>query len=297
MCCTAQDAASGRGISGPSWTDFTWFSATLGTTHLAKGAILLPIRIDGLPGAHFVHLDLGAHVNYLHEKAIRAISPAFDVGSARARATSGDLGHLRFVDERFEVLRDDGVFVAPGVSMPTIGTIGLPFVRERLLLIDYPRTRFALLDRGVGLPADALAAFTFVKAIPRDGKLYVQAAVNGAADDTLFFDTGAAFPLTVEGADWKVLTGRDTDDPTNTRISTMNWDAPIDLVGAPLQGTFTVGPATLTRPMVFVATTPGFSFSNFHQTRGVFGNPVFADAFIVLVDVPGQRLGLARTLP
>ena len=81
--------------------------------------------------------------------------------------------------------------------MPIIGSLGLSFFAERILVLDYPRTRFLVLPKHASLPDDLAAGMAFVPATLRNGKLYLPAALNGHLRGDIFFDTGAsAFALT-----------------------------------------------------------------------------------------------------
>lgn len=209
-------------------------------------------------------------------------------------AVSGTIAGVDVTHEPVGVLPDFRATLGEGSPMPIIGSLGLSFFAERILVLDYPRTRFLVLPKHAPLPDGLAARMTFVPATVRNGKLYLPVALNGQLRGDIFFDTGAsAFALTTSPTSWRALTGRRGTETSNRRLTVSSWDTTLTLVGARLQGDLTVGIATLRRPMVWHTLDERFSFSAWPDTHGFIGNELFADGFAIVLDLPNRRLGIA----
>jgi hypothetical protein len=78
-------------------------------------------------------------------------------------------------------------------------------------------------------------------------------------------------------------------------MTVSSWDTDITMVGAPMTGALRVGPVVRRRPVIWFTPDSRFSFDNWPSTTGMFGNELFADQFIVVVDVPHGRVGVAAS--
>jgi hypothetical protein len=63
-------------------------------------------------------------------------------------------------------------------------------------------------------------------------------------------------------------------------------------VGAPLTGTLRVGSAVRDKPVVYFASDGGLSFDALPGTRGLLGNALLADQFVLIIDLTRSRIGL-----
>jgi hypothetical protein len=279
------------------WLPFRWFGATVGGKQIERLALHLPATLTGLPGEHQLQLDTGASHTVLHGGALQDLDPAF-VPGARSMAVSGTMAGVAVTNEPVGVIPDFRATLGDGSPMPIIGSLGLSFFAERILVLDYPRTRFLVLPKHASLPDDLAARMEFVPATLRNGKLYLPVTLNGHVRGDIFFDTGAsAFALTTSPESWRALTGRRGTERSNRRLTVSSWDTNVTLVGASMQGDLTVGTATLRRPLVWHTLDERFSFSAWPDTDGFIGNELFAERFAMVLDLPNRRLGIATSGP
>ena len=277
----------------PSWQPFRWLAADVGPTRIERAALAVPVKIRGLPGEQYFQLDLGAHFSCLHAGAVEDLHASYEL-RPHGMTVSGTVGDFAVDDEPLEVIGGFRATFVKGQPMPVIGTLGLSFFERRTLVLDYPGRRFLVLPVGAELPGDLARKATFMRAVHRNGKLYVPIDVAGILEEGIFFDSGAsAFSLVTSPPEWRRLTGRRGDEPSNRRITGSSWDIDITMIGAPMTGDLRVGPAVRRRPTIWFTPDSRVSFDAWPQTKGLFGNELFADRFVVVVDLPNGRFGVA----
>jgi len=286
------------------WTDFTWHHVSANGRRLEKAALLLPATIAGLPGTHAFQLDTGSHLNFLHGGAISDVNadaaaklvPSPSASDAAA-ALTGTVAGASMTGEPFTVIPAYRAIFTRGEPTPVIGTIGLRFLERRVLVIDYPGTRVALLDAGNPLPPAISRKTKFFPLDYRNGKIYVPVTLDGQASSQYFFDTGSSlFPLMTTRDEWRRLTGREPEAPGNVRYTVPSWnDVWMETIGAPMLGQLGVGPVTAKAPMVFFINDARFQVDRMPNTRGIIGNALIAADHAIVIDLPGRRIGFIRS--
>ncbi len=277
----------------PNWQPFRWLAVDVGPTRIERAALAVPVKVRGLPGEQYFQLDLGAQFSCLHAGAVEDLRASYEL-RPHGMTVSGTVGGVAVDDEPMEVLGGFGATFVKGQRMPVIGTLGLSFFERRTLVLDYPGRRFLVLPLGAELPGDLARRVTFMRAVHRNGKLYVPIEVAGVAEEGIFFDSGAsAFALVTSPPEWRRLTGRRGDEASNRRIAGSSWDIDITMIGAPMTGDLRVGPAVQRRPTIWFTSDSRVSFDAWPLTKGLFGNELFADQFVVVVDLPNGRFGVA----
>lgn len=153
------------------------FLAAVGLAHAAaaapltvpfdfsKSAIGLEVRVHGT--ALYMILDTGVDPSVIDLTRAKALGLTLDQGSGGEASGAGDAKQSTVFPARLEGLaiagRDFPAVDALAFDMsalsarygrPLDGVLGYSFLNGRVVLIDYPKTRFTLLDR----PGDALEA-------------------------------------------------------------------------------------------------------------------------------------------
>jgi hypothetical protein len=275
-----------------AWQPFQWIAASIGGHEFDRAALAVPATLDGLPGEHLLQLDLGATRSVLHGGALHDLGAGATL-TGGSTTISGSIAGVRVDKHTIGVLPGFKATLTRGQPLPVIGTLGLDFFQHRILVLDFPNGRFAVLPERADVPSDFVAGITYLDAEQRNGRLYVPVSFNGATQPGFFFDTGAsAFAMVTSQDEWTRLTGRRPDDPANVRLTGSSWEVEVTFVGAPMRGTLSVGPASLAQPKVWFADDQRFSFSNWPATRGMVGNELFSEDAIIVVDLPRHRFGV-----
>jgi hypothetical protein len=176
--------------------------------------------------------------------------------------------------------------------------VGLGFFQNRVLLLDLPRARFAILD------ADALRGWVeeqaaWVAAEHRHGKLFVPLQLGDSTYRAFFYDSGASlFPVTTTPEIWRAITGRAGDEADNLVWRVPSFGEMVEMVGAPARVSAAVGSARISTPTAFYRRS-GPERLDFRTwdfpVEGLFGNAIFEDRYVVIVDLPRQRFGLLES--
>jgi hypothetical protein len=286
-----------------SWQPFRWHDIDAGGTRIERAALFMAVTIEGVPGERMMQLDTGAHYNALHGGAVADVAPTLGATleqSAKSRtpvSIAGTIAGVPVTAEKFEVIPGYRMIFERGKPTPVIGTIGLPFLKSRVLVIDYPRARLAVLADGAELPAAIEKVMTFEPIERRNDKIYVRVAVDGVDQPGYFFDTGASMaPLATTPEEWRRLTGRTPDDPRNVRYKLPTWnDVWLEQVAAPLIGSLSIGPVSRQSPLIFFPNDPAYRLDSFPGTRGLVGNALFTADHAIVLDLRRLRIGFARS--
>jgi hypothetical protein len=278
------------------WTAFRWRGVMMGERVVERAVLQVPIHLPNAPDSLFLQLDTGSDQSMLYEVPYRELRPDLPVVLPR------------FVFERAAIgaaaLDGDTLWLRPKSGRPiaatrarTVGTLGADLLRRRVLIIDFPARRFALLAPHAALPAELGRQARWAPLTARNGKLFVRATVGGMERDDLFFDSGSsAFPLVVRREIWRAWTGRQPADSANDVWMATSWGRDVPLIGAPLRGSLIIGGMEFRSPTTFfhgdTAGPPGFFETSSYPVSGYVGNALFADSVTVVIDVPGARFGL-----
>jgi hypothetical protein len=250
-----------------------------------RAAMKLPVTLDGMDG--WFQLDTGVDVTKVygdlpkrrgwkrHEFAYHV--PGFEIGDI-------DLGAVWIHDDE-----DMGGGEAPS------GSVGLDLLFGRVVLIDYPGRRFALLDRGQ-VPPWMLERVSWTPANVRDGKLFINVSIAGEPVEDVVFDTGSsAFHLLLDADRWRELTGRSGPDDATIRWKARSWGHTVTAIGAPARGALVVGSARIVEPTLFYLEEQPNLFSAWpFPATGLVGNAPFWDDVVVVDLGLRPRFGLMR---
>ena len=292
------------------WIPFRWHGDTIGGRYEAHAALYVPVTLEGVPGIYYLQLDTGAGWPRWYEVPMRQVLPRALRTAGRDTTPDevivrGRVGTESFASDTFLVTKGFGDSLpATGKTnaLRIIGTLGLRFFRERLLVLDFPHQRFAIVSHGDALPASVPRSISYVPARYANGYFFLPLRIAGRAVQDFFFDTGASsFALVTTASTWRDFTGRTGSEPDNIRMSVSTWGKQVEDIGAPVAGSVEIGPVRVTRPLVFhqreVPGEPDFFARNRGLSGGLIGNALFADSNIVIIDLSRRRFGIAVTKP
>ena len=299
LCCACAARAQ-------EWSRFEWSRQNYSGRTFEKAALMLPVRLEGVDGTYYMQLDTGLNLTVLYgtpyeevlrrhnafapEKLGGAPSPQ---GYARA-ALSARVGRLVLKDAPVVVRKDYGGSVK-NQGRPKIGSVGLDLFAERVLLLDFPARRFAILDKGEPVPADIERRASFFPVTERNGKLFVTVSHGDDPLGELFYDTGASAFTLLPPAVWRRVTGREGPEPDNVRVAVPSWGRSFTAVGAPSLKPLRVGTFDAGRQTVYFAESPlpNVDFEHYpFKVGGLVGNAPFYDAHAVIIDLPRRRMGV-----
>ncbi|MGA9519948.1 MAG: hypothetical protein WBV82_00710 [Myxococcaceae bacterium] len=268
----------------PAWSDFHWEA----WNGFEKAAMFVPVQWGDTTEVHWLQLDTGSARSVLYR------APTGVKGEVRI---GGRIGHYRFENALFGIAGDAGEMPGSEEGPQLIGTLGLDFLKGRILLLDLPAGRFAILEGGSELPESVRGKVHFVPLELRHDKAMIQVQIGGAPLH-LFYDTGASiFSAVTPMSTWQKLTGRSGHEADNAALVVPSWGRSVALVGARAAGAMAFSSVAVEEPLIFCdpAEPPFFDFSSVPPADGLLGNALFSDGYLVVLDLDGNRFGLTAS--
>ena len=149
-------------------------------------------------------------------------------------------------------------------------------------VINYPGQRFCLFA-DTDLPQELLAGVS-VSGTLRNGKFFLPVQVGNFKSDSIIFDTGSSeFPLMVDLANWRKITGQTEPEKSPVKHPGLTWGKPTLFYGAPASSPLKLGQIELGVPTVFTEQGAPEGFAKMsYQVDGVVGNSQLWDGIVIL---------------
>ncbi len=250
-----------------------------------RAAMRIPVDLDGTRG--WFQFDTGLDVTLIYG----------DTPFIRKWETQDGMYHVR--DFRIGGMRLGPTWIRSDADADAkgevIGSLGLDLLAGRLVLIDYPGRRLALMNLG-DAPAWLLQRTTWTPGELRDGKFFLTVILDGKTVPAVFFDTGAsAFHLTVDSAKWVELTGCNGPAQASTRWEVNSWGSKVTALGAPAKGALVIGSARVPEPQVYYLAEQPRLFEQWpFPATGLIGNAPFWDGAVMIDLGIRPRFGMVQ---
>lgn len=271
-----------RAIDGLPCVEFQWERTEGGAELAARGAMKVPIRIDGRD--YSFQLDTGSDFSMIYGTEAQDRGWA-QRGERFARVSNISIGRRAIAPTLFMVRGD----------WPTGGgLIGLDMLMNHYTIIDYPRRRLCIVSP-VDMPRALLDRARMAWAAVRGTKLYVPMTLDGAPVENIIFDTGAsATYLNLEQAAWSRATGIADPAQAPRQFETRTWTGMEPMVSGPVRGKLRIADVDLDIPSVDTwRNRPTYYRQIFPTaTNGLFGNASLLDRIIILDLTPAMRFGI-----
>lgn len=295
-------------FTGKNWIAFSWESAKIGNRTFDKAAIVAPFKIDGVDADFTLQLDLGATSSMLYGNSIdcfltrnNVLNKKLDTANKRymieGRMNGGfttfdtHIGGVKyaFSDMAYfkgfgDTLTDDSIKKAKPIR---IGTLGAPFFKDKVLIIDYPNQRFLVLD---SLDKTSADSFEFVDARLDLGTLKIPFTIDGTTY-WLMFDTGSSiFAIMTNQEYYNMFTGNTPVDS----LGISSWGQIKQVYGKQINKPVKLGSATLQQSYVYMM--PGNDWDDFYKQEkiiGITGNAFFLNNMIV-IDFKHLKFGVYK---
>lgn len=278
------------------WIDFEWVTHNVQDKTYEKASINIPVNIGDIKDSFTMQFDLGANLTMLYGqtfnpyfKAYSDLNQKIDTINGYPYLTATELilneshridNFSFFYESNFGEILNDGEVGNDRIKH--IGTIGADLLKEKILIIDYPAKRIAILD---SIPTafqktDENLAIT----LDRWGRVHLPIQINGEEKKVLF-DTGSSmFPLMTTTSNWKIY----TDTLKQDSILTSTWGE-VYYTYAANANKVRLGSTDLDDSRVF----DGQHLSAFIEQEniwGIMGNAHFYDDIIV-IDFKNLKFG------
>lgn len=282
------------------WTRFYWDSGK-------KGAMFIPLKFDKLRTTYWMQLDTGAGETVFYQVPFDQLKKPLGLSDdPNARWLIGlSIGDYHFADfVRYDRgLHEQMKFgdpIAAHDPHPIIGSVGAEIFDGHVVLLDFLHERFSILDGDTVLPKVMMSKATFIplKYDRKAALIYLPVSINDKSyPDSFFFDSGSsAMDINVAKRLWQRLTGLNGDEKEVKKVPVSAWGTQ-ELMGvAPIKGELQIGPVRKKGAAAYT-TLKGRSdadvFAGGHAL-GLIGNAPFYHHWLLIFDMPHNRLGFIR---
>lgn len=297
-----------------NWTSFKWGHDTIVVNgqkaYVPKSAIFLPVTLDSDARRYYLQLDMGTDANIL----LYSLPVSIGNNSVNRKPVTsnelvncykvdanlkGKLGGMDMnVDSNSYLLMRSKTDLSPDFNIKEgsiIGTVGLKYFHDKVLIIDFPRQQFAIISDPSTLPDPFRDTASFIHTNMAGYRLAVPVTIHDSLYKGFFYDAGSSiFDLLVSKKTWQKLTGKKGDETDNTKLSVNQWGSKLEAIGAPMKYPVTIGKATIALAMVFYL--PAYpDLKTAYGCDGLFSNSAFYSKSI-LIDLKRNRLGIINEM-
>ncbi|MDR7857893.1 hypothetical protein [Tissierella sp.] len=293
--------------SGPTqkieWNEFVWAGSTIGEEYYNKAAILVPFKFNGIEEDYYLQLDTGA-LSVLYGNSFHDIEPSHRVKKEKDKRPSiisidGILSNYEFTNEDFGLLQDYGPTLEElkVAEYKLIGSLGIDFFKNRILIIDFSEEKFAILNDQNDIPRDIKKNSGFLDMKYKNEKIYLTSKIGGK-DLSLIYDTGSSiFDIIATKEIWTSLTKiKSAKDMKLLEIPA--WGDIVQLKGARSESDWEIGDVTIEKPLIFYEPSglENFNFKSI-QADGLLGNAIFYDNHVIIIDLISKKFGIMEVEP
>jgi hypothetical protein len=294
-------------VSGPGqkieWNEFIWAESLIGEEYYNKAAILIPFRFNGIDEEYYLQLDTGAS-SVLYGNSFYDIEPSYRIKKEKDKSPSivsidGELSNYEFADEEFGLLQDYGGSLEElkVAEYKLIGSLGLDFFKNQILIIDFSEERFAILNNQNDVPRNIKENSYYLDMKYKNNKIYLRSKIGGK-NLSLIYDTGSSiFDIVATKEIWTSLTNvKSAKDMKLLDIPA--WGAVVQLKGARSESDWEIGDVTIEKPWIFYEPSglENFNFNSI-QADGLLGNAIFYDNHIITIDLISKKFGIMEVEP
>lgn len=285
------------------WNEFLWQEMLIGNENYNKAAILLPFKFAGIDEEYYLQLDTGAS-SVLYGNSFNDIEPSYRIKKTKDKkpyivSIDGTLSNYEFTYEDFGLLQDYGLNLEElkVAEYNLIGSLGLDFFKDRILIIDFSKENFAILDNKNDIPRNIKINSSFLDMKYKNNKIYLMSKIGGE-NLSLFYDTGSSiFNIVANKEVWTSLTNINSAKDMEI-LELTSWGDIVQLKGARSESDWEVGDVIIEKPLIFYEPSglENFNFKSI-QADGLMGNAIFYDNHIITIDLINKKFGIMEAEP
>lgn len=285
------------------WNEFVWMESTFGEEYYSKAAILIPFRFNGINEDYYLQLDTEAS-SLLYGNSFYDVEPSYRVIKKKDKrpyvvSIDGTLSKYVFTNENFGLLQDYGATLEElkESEYKLIGSLGLDFFKNRILIIDFSEEKFVILNNQNDVPINIKKNSVFLDMKYKNNKIYLKSKI-GAKNLSLIYDTGSSiFDIVTNKEIWTSLTNVKNDKDIKL-LEVPSWGTIVQLKGARAENDWEIGDVIIEKPLIFHEAS-GLENFNFKSIKvdGLLGNAIFYDNHIITIDLINKKFGIMEVEP
>jgi hypothetical protein len=279
-----------------AFDDFFWISGDVLGEVNPKAAILVRLEIPGVQREIYGQLDTGSDATIFYGNILRKHGIDVDSsGSVPLQFQWYDYGRKdspletpAFIDWQRDSdrdLRSDD----PGHHI--VGSIGLDKLIGKILILDFRRSRYAVITDTLEIRHLVPRPIGYVDAQIAYNKFFVSVEMGPDTLQAVRYDTGAsAFTLVLPRDWWQWATGLAGTEREVERDTVASWGRGVETWTARSKYALKFGPVIIPAPEVTYINWPDSTMADLK----LIGNAPFYDNHVVVVDCIRQKFGVSR---
>jgi hypothetical protein len=284
--------------SNISWAKFEWISEESNGTMLHKYAMNIPCKLPGFSNNFTFQFDLGASHTGVYENTFNSLSTQGVKEKTKIKRLKSSLQFWNN-NKYFEnlsisfgsyIAKNKAAFVYKNYGEKIeiknlkdtihLGSIGADFFKDKILIIDYPNTQFAICDN---IPKNYQENLIHIE-LDRNGMLILPMKIHNKNYRIMFDNGSSIFPLMTNA---KSICNYSTSPDIDT-IQISSWGKIHCVTGKLIKDTFELAGQKFSNVKVY-ADHRGVGVSG--ETDGLTGNALFWDKTII-IDFKNKRFGV-----
>ena len=279
------------------WQPFDWFPYEMNNTLYEKAAIFVPIQFEDSEKTYWLQLDTGSYSQF-DGITFNCVNPTHTIiqtdSSYDTVRFNGKIAGYKTKNAIFVSKKDFGEIIKESDQWINIGTLGMDFFKNKILVLDFPNSRLAIVTSESLLPMEITENVTYYPAEMIKHFFAISLTAKGAAY-LVGYDTGSStLPLVFNQDLWQLLTDRDGTEPENIILEGQAWGNMITLIGSPSLEEIFLSDLSLGYPEVYFCKEKIDWFKG-SGIEGVMGNEPFYDDSIVLIDMINMQFGVVKS--
>ena len=279
-----------------NWQPFMWLPYEFSNKLYDKAAMFLPIQFEDSEKTYWMQLDTGSYSQF-DGITFDCVNPAHKIiqtnSSYNIVKFNGKIAGYETQNAKFVSKKDWGGIIKESDQWINIGTLGMDFFLDKILVIDFPNSRLAIVTSEGLLPTEITKDVTYYPAEMIINLFSISLTVEDSPLKAAY-DTGSSiFPLILNKDQWQQLTGRDGTEPENIVLDVPAWGSSFIAIGAPAQEEMFLSDLSLGNPEVYYREDKPDWFKG-SGIDVIIGNEPFYDDSIVILDGINMRFGLVK---
>lgn len=284
------------------WADFIWTNQTINGKFIERTAMLIPCKIEGIENNLTFQFDTGSDITMLYEKKlssfyfqnkalsehVRSFNFPLNVLISKNKKLFKNLsisfgGYTVFNKSSF-VLGDFGDAasnerVLKGDTIP-IGTIGADVLHGKVLIIDYPKQKFAICEE---VPEQFKKTLTDIE-LDNSGRPVLPLLLNSKKYRILFDNGSSLFPIITSTKNINNF----SKNPVLDSLEISSWGEKHIVDSRMITDTFSIAGMKFCNVKVYENHT-GLGIDE--KTDGMIGNALFWNNTII-IDFKNKKFGV-----
>ena len=289
-------AMAGAGSQDSSaFDDFFWISGEVLGEANPKAAIVVRLEIPGAQRDLYGQLDTGSDATIFYGNMLRRHGVDVDSSGAvplRFRwyghgSEAGPLETPAFIDWQ----RDSDVNLrSDDPADHIVGSIGLDKVVGKILVLDFLRSRYAVVSDTLAVRHLVPRPVGYVDAQIAYNKFFVSVEMGPDTIQAVRYDSGAsAFALVLPRDWWEWATGLSGAERGVEKDTVASWGKGLEAWTAPAKYPMKFGPVIIRAPRVTYIAWPDASMAGMR----LMGNALFYDNHVVVLDCIRHKFGVS----